>query len=697
MSRAVAGRWSVALVAAAVVGAVLIATPAGSAAGEITVIGGSAVISDEVVGHLRSCTNGTVVRIAGANRYATAAAVSKSVHPAGVSDVFVATGGDFPDAAAAGSPAASTGAPILLTERNTLPEPTRNELARLQPDRIVLLGGDAAVTTGVESELAAYAPVTRVAGADRFATAAAVSRHSDAAWPKPPTVFVATGNNFPDALTGSVAAAALPGPVLLVSRDTIPAPTAAELSRLGPNEIVILGGSAVVSPAVEEALRNDAASVRRVAGANRFGTAAQISRDTFPANSLTAWIATGDDYPDALVGGAAAGHAGGPVLLVTGNTVPAETAAEISRLTGVPCPPFSAKTPTLVRVASGLSKPLYVTSPPADSRLFIVEQGGKVRILANGSLRATPFLDITSKVLTGGERGLLSIAFHPDYASNGRFFVNYSTAGGGGNHIGRVSEFRVSLDPNVASPVENVILDVEQPFSNHNGGQLAFGPDGYLYIGLGDGGAGNDPQDNAQANTTLLGSLLRIDIDSGPPYVSPVDNPYVGTSGRNEIWAIGLRNPWRFSFDGGSLYIGDVGQDAREEIDIVAATAAGLNYGWPQLEGNRCNTGANVVNCSTSGRVAPLVEYSHPLGHSVTGGYVYRGSELPSLVGHYFYGDFSGGWIRSFKLVGGTATEQHDWTPELGIVPGLSSFGRDASGNLYVIGIGGDIYRLGIG
>jgi glucose/arabinose dehydrogenase len=260
--------------------------------------------------------------------------------------------------------------------------------------------------------------------------------------------------------------------------------------------------------------------------------------------------------------------------------------------------------------------------------------------------------------------------------------------------VSRIAEYRVSGDPNVAAPAETLVMSIDQPFGNHNGGQLAFGPDGYLYIGLGDGGSGNDPLNNAQNRNTLLGSLLRIDVDSGAPYSVPSDNPYVGSPGRDEIWAIGLRNPWRFSFDGDSLYIGDVGQGAREEIDVVAAGLPGLNYGWPQLEGTRCNTEASIVDCGTAGRVAPLVEYATLPGSAVTGGFVYRGSELPDLVGHYFYGDFSAGWIRSFKVVGGTATEQKDWTAELGTVPLISSFGRDSAGNLYVVSIAGDIYRL---
>ena len=342
----------------------------------------------------------------------------------------------------------------------------------------------------------------------------------------------------------------------------------------------------------------------------------------------------------------------------------------------------------LAPYASGFSSPVYIThASDSSQRLFIVEQGGVIRIVRNGVPNAVPFLDISDRVLFGGEQGLLSMAFPPGYAAKRYFYVNYTRKPDGATIISR---FRTTADPDIADPsVEEVIITVEQPFANHNGGQIAFGPtDGLLYIGMGDGGSGGDPQNFAQnlsdltGNMRLLGKLLRIDVESGlQPYAIPQTNPVI-EGRRTEIWALGLRNPWRFSFDRGTgdLYIGDVGQGLREEIDFQpASSAGGENYGWRILEGSLCFIPAS--DCSPpSNYTPPVAEYDHSLGCSVTGGTVYRGVEFPLLHGIYFFGDFCSGRIWSLKRVANT------WQQLLLLDTGLniSTFGEDEEGRLYV-------------
>src|SRR3954470_23188167 len=272
-------------------------------------------------------------------------------------------------------------------------------------------------------------------------------------------------------------------------------------------------------------------------------------------------------------------------------------------------------------VSAGLSAPVFMTPPLDDGRIFVVEQGARIRIVKNGALQTTPFLDITSRVLSGGERGLLSVAFHPNYATNHYFYVYFTTQTNGDIRIERFT----ATSADVADPATtHLILTVAHSSqSNHNGGLLTFGPDGMLYAGLGDGGGGGDPLGNGQNFNALLGSLLRLDVDGGDPYKIPTDNPFVGQAGkRGEIWAKGLRNPWRYAFDGptGRLYIADVGQDAREEVNVQAATAGGLNYGWNTMEGMSCYSPS--TGCSQAGLTLPLLDYDHSAGKcSITGGY----------------------------------------------------------------------------
>jgi glucose/arabinose dehydrogenase len=398
-----------------------------------------------------------------------------------------------------------------------------------------------------------------------------------------------------------------------------------------------------------------------------------------------------------------------PTVAVTNTAPPAPTATQTEAsataepATATPEPtaapveePLAAGEPvtavTLAPVAQGFESPTFVGNA-GDERLFVVEQRGRIRIASNGQILPEPFLDIRDQVGSGAnEQGLLSVAFHPDYASNGAFFVNYTDRSG--DTV--ISRFQVSDDPNQADPAsETVLLQIDQPYGNHNGGQLQFGPDGYLYVGTGDGGSAGDPGNHGQNSQTLLGALLRLDVDfagDGANYGIPPDNPYVGDeSGRNEVWAIGLRNPWRFSFDRqtGDLWVADVGQNQYEEVNYVpAGQGAGLNYGWNWMEGLHCYRDG----CDPVAFYAPVLEYSHGAGEcSVTGGYVYRGTAFPQMVGNYIYGDFCSGRLWSlFQL------EDGSWANyEIGRAPGsLTTFGEGYDGELYLATREGGLFRV---
>jgi glucose/arabinose dehydrogenase len=333
-------------------------------------------------------------------------------------------------------------------------------------------------------------------------------------------------------------------------------------------------------------------------------------------------------------------------------------------------------------VVGGLDAPLLVTAAEDGSgRLFVLEQVGRIRVVADGRLLAEPFLDLGDRVVSGGEQGLLGFAFHPLFERNGRFFVDYTDTSG--DTV--VAEYRVSdEDADRADPgSERVLLQIDQPFANHNGGHLAFGPDGYLYVATGDGGSAGDPMGNGQRLDTLLGKVLRIDVDArgGRAYGIPPDNPFVDREGaRPEIWAFGLRNPWRFSFDRetGDLWIGDVGQGSFEEIDHVAGDEAGVNFGWNVMEGPDCFEPAS--GCDESGLTMPVAVYGHGEGCSVTGGFVYRGSRRPELRRAYLYADYCSGRLW------GLDAERADARPAVLLETGrsISSFGQDEAGELYV-------------
>ena len=338
---------------------------------------------------------------------------------------------------------------------------------------------------------------------------------------------------------------------------------------------------------------------------------------------------------------------------------------------------------------SGLSSPVFITHAGDGSGvLYVVEQDGRILAVNRSGSRLATFLDITERVGAGGERGLLGLTFHPGFESNRRFFVDYTD--NNGDTV--IAEFRATSTTRADSGSERMLLRINQPYANHNGGMIAFGPDGYLYIGMGDGGSGGDPHNNGQSLGTLLGKILRIDVNRGSPYASPSTNPFVNRSGaRDEIWSYGWRNPWRFSFDRrtSAMFIGDVGQNMYEEIDVERARAGGRNYGWRQMEGRHCFS----AGCNRSGKVLPIAEYTHASGCSVTGGYVYRGRAYSTLAGAYFYGDFCSGRIWALDAAAalrGTSRVRQVLDSALAI----SSFGEDQAGEMFVVDHGGSIYRL---
>jgi glucose/arabinose dehydrogenase len=391
----------------------------------------------------------------------------------------------------------------------------------------------------------------------------------------------------------------------------------------------------------------------------------------------------------ALAAGCGGGGGGGGSPAGMGAPVvqpPAPAPAPVPVPVPVPVPPPAALTLALAPFASSLASPTFLTAPPGDARQFIVERAGRILVMQGGALLSQPFLDIRALTDVTGEGGLLSMAFDPHYATNGRFYVYRTNA----SHDIVVERYTASGDPDRADPASSLtIIQIPHPtFTNHFGGLVAFGPDGYLYLGTGDGGSAGDPNGNAQNLGSLLGKLLRLDVATASqavPYLIPATNPYRNQAGaRPEIWASGLRNPWRYAFDADQLYIADVGQDQREEIDLEAAAQGGLNYGWNRMEGASCYL---AQTCDQSGLALPVLDYSHADASnpcSITGGYVYRGAAIPELAGRYFYSDYCAGFLRSFLAAGRTVTEQRAWN--VAKVAQATSFGRDGQGELYVLG-----------
>lgn len=375
------------------------------------------------------------------------------------------------------------------------------------------------------------------------------------------------------------------------------------------------------------------------------------------------------------------------------ETQPDETAAPLPTATIPPAPRVlpNPEAYTWRRIASGLQQPTDITGArDGSNRLFVLEQPGRIRVIRNDALQPQPFLDLTDRVGSqSSEQGLLGLAFHPNFAQNGFFFVYY-TDRRGDVWISRFQASGESGDPRS----EKRLLQVKQPYANHNGGALRFGPDGFLYIGLGDGGSQGDPFDNAQSGISLLGKILRLNVDSGDPYALPADNPFLNTSGiAPEIWALGLRNPWKIAFDPrGQLWIADVGQNAREEINRVPGGApGGFNFGWNEMEGTRPYKGSNRPEFTP-----PIAEYTHALGCSVTGGEVYNGTSLPEWQGIYFFGDFCSGNVWGLPIETETPSDPLN-AATLFFRTGfqISTFGLDDAGELYLAHYSrGEIYRL---
>jgi glucose/arabinose dehydrogenase len=343
--------------------------------------------------------------------------------------------------------------------------------------------------------------------------------------------------------------------------------------------------------------------------------------------------------------------------------------------------PLSELSLELVEVARGFEQPVLALTPPGDARLLVVDQPGRIWLIDDDAPEV--FVDLRDEVVFGDEQGLLGLAFHPRFATNGRLFVNYTGAGG----ATRVAELQAAEDGGSADPDSlQVLLEIAQPARNHNGGMIAFGPDGMLWIATGDGGGSNDRFDQGQRPDTLLGGLLRIDVSVPGEYSIPVDNPFVDGGGAPEVWSYGLRNPWRFTFDGFLLIVADVGQNRYEEINrLPIQDSRGGNFGWPIFAGAECFSGP----CDTTGTIAPVVVYDHEEGCSVTGGYVYRGSQIRELEGHYFYGDYCSGWIRSL----GPQGETWEWIGA-DSSRAITSFGTTNHGDIYVVVASGSIYRL---
>ncbi len=422
-----------------------------------------------------------------------------------------------------------------------------------------------------------------------------------------------------------------------------------------------------------------------------------------PAATLSATISPTEPLPTVTTSSTPAQESNGDTLPST-STPPASTPTPSSTNTPMPTATLSPTTPStlpldtielkLNQIAEGFTRPVFLT-PAGDgsNRLFVVEQAGRIFIMTDGTVNTTPFLDIVSLVGSdANEQGLLSMAFHPDYADNGLFFLNYTNKAG---HT-VIARYQVSDNPDTADPDSSqILLTINQPFANHNGGQIAFGPDGYLYVGMGDGGAANDPKNNGQTLTTMLGKILRLDIDHADPYGVPENNPFVNAGeARPEIWSYGWRNPWRFSFDpaNGDMYVADVGQNQFEEVHVEATqTGGGQNYGWRLMEGLHC---FNPKDCdpTTLDVVLPLAEYDHQQGCSITGGYVYRGTRLPALAGLYLYGDYCSGTLWGLRR---EANGEWSQAEMLSTDLTISSFGQDEAGELYLVNHKGHIFQIG--
>lgn len=373
------------------------------------------------------------------------------------------------------------------------------------------------------------------------------------------------------------------------------------------------------------------------------------------------------------------------------DTTPHESTTSESAVLPIPTttiPPAFFGGLAMVDVETRASFPVLVAAPAGDDRIFIVGKEGTVWVQPQTGGSETLALDITNQVSTGNEQGLLGLAFHPDFEATRRAFLSYTDVNG--DTV--LSEAMVGDDAIFSGEV--VLLTISQPAANHNGGMIEFGPDGNLYMALGDGGGANDQFGNGQDPSTLLGSLLRLDIAESGTVRAAADNPFVNGGGAPEVWAFGLRNPWRFTFDEGTLYVADVGQDIYEEIDMVDAGRSGLNYGWSKMEGLHCFSPAS--GCASAGLIQPVLEIAHGDAEtcSITGGFVYRGAEIPEIDGDYFYSDYCGGYLRSLTVENGSVVDHVDWSDQVGPLGRVTSFGRDGLGELYITSADGTVRRL---
>jgi glucose/arabinose dehydrogenase len=639
-----------------------------------------------------------VTRVGGADRYETAVRVGADIGADG-GTVVVATGTAFPDALAAVPLAYANGpAPVLLVGPSSVPPSVAADLTRRAPSRVIVVGGASAVPASVVAELDRLVPgpVVRVAGADRFATAAAVSAATFA--PGVAVAYVVAGDAFADALAAGTAAAG-EGPVLLVASDRVPDATAAELRGLRPGRIVVVGGPAVIGAAVVSALGSfTTGGVTRLSGPDRYATAAAVSAASHGSGAV-AYLAAGDSFADALAGGVVAASRGAPMLLTARDCMPDATVEELARLgasqlvvvggesavgaAAAAQQPCSPPVPQVVQLSlvGRFEQPVEVLVGPGGATV-VVERTGRLRRMDSRQV----LLDVSARTVASGERGLLGAAFSPD----GQYvYAHYTDLAGDTT----VDEYRLGAGGVADAASRRLVLHVDQPYANHNGGQLVFGPDGLLYLGLGDGGSAGDPQNHAQDLGSLLGKVLRFDPrpSGGAAYRVPGDNPFVGVAGaRGEVWAYGLRNPWRFTFDAatGDLWVGDVGQDSREEVDYGPAGSPlrGANLGWPYREGTQPYRGGGPAT------VGPLLDYPHTGGRcSITGGRVVRDPGLAWLAGAFVYGDFCAGNLQAARLTAGGGASVTD----LGVaVPSLSGFGTDAAGHVYATSLNGPVYRI---
>lgn len=672
-----------------------------------------------------------VTRAAGSDRIETAILLSRETFAPELDAVVVASAETFADALAATSLAAAVGGPVLLNPAAGLDPRVGGEIERLGAGTVFLLGGEAAQSAGVEASLRrldGVSDVARVAGPDRYATAAAAAREAVAAWRAAgdgdagTAAIVALGDHpvdetraFPDAIASGPWSGHAHRPILLVHPGTVPAATRQALADLGTRRATVVGGTAAIPEARAQELRAEGIGVDRIGGATRYETATGLADAALAAGATPTalTVATGQDFPDALGAGAAAvardgvlvllprgdldqapavrrwlldrrGRVGG--VLAAGGTAALQPwiGGQLQWALGGFDPPSSRLTPVF-----STGTPLGVVTAPGVGDLVFTREG-TVHGLDDGRL----LLDLRDRTRTDGERGLLGLAAHPRFADDGRLFVHYSRASDGATVLAEVRDLdRGSLRP---------LLVLAQPASNHNGGTVAFGPDGMLHVFLGDGGGGGDRFGTGQAVTddpdtgydeARLGSVLRLDVSTPGRAAPAAGNPFLGRTGDDLVWAHGLRNPFRASFDRvtRTLWIGDVGQGSWEEIDAVPAGQPGHNFGWSITEGDHCFGGGG---CDRSGLTPPVHEYAtHQDGTcSVIGGHVYRGT-VGMLRGHYFYGDLCAGFVRSFRLLDG-ATEEHRTWP-LGL-DAVFSFGEGRDGSLYVSD-GDTLFRLDVG